>query len=68
MNNQKLNYIVVTITLIAIMAYLLQWTAKHDNQIMLAAQNYEKCVQNKYKTTPSAWYNENGEYPICDNQ
>ncbi len=60
----KIFYFLLLATLIGI---YLNWTAKHDEQIMMAADKYETCVMNEYNTTPSAWYQEHGEYPYCEN-
>lgn len=42
------------------------WSAHHDTQVQASAERYEKCVATKLHTTPSAWYNEHGEYPVCE--
>ena len=43
-----------------------RWAANRDIKEMAAAIMYEDCVQREYNTTPSAWYQEHGEYPSCE--
>jgi len=54
------------ITIIAVIVGILMWSAHHDTQVQASAERYEKCVATKLHTTPSAWYNEHGEYPVCE--
>jgi len=56
-------YIVLAMTLIA---GLLIFFEKRDNELMEWAHKYEKCVEENYLTTPSAWHQEHGNYPECD--
>ena len=50
----------------SVMISVLKWTEHRDKELMEWAEKYEICVANQYHTTPSAYYNENGEYPECD--
>lgn len=47
-------------------AIFLSWVNKHDKAIEQSSEAYEKCVMAEYNTTPSAWYNEHGQYPECN--
>lgn len=46
---------------------VLHWSIQRDQKIMVAAEAYEQCVKTEYNTTPTAWYEAHGEYPICQN-
>ena len=57
-----------TITILIIIAAIvgiLSLASQHDKAAMASAEKYEKCVEKEYHTTPSEWYNEHGEYPVC---
>lgn len=56
---------IVTIIIIA-MAGFMKWTSWHDEQTMIAADKYEKCVKDQYGVTPAYWYEMHGEYPTCE--
>lgn len=59
----------LTLLMVAItMVYYISWTVRRDEQLMKSMEAYEDCVQDEYNTTPSAWYDEHGEYPTCDPQ
>lgn len=56
------------LTLIIIgMALFMKWSIWHDEQIMKAADVYEKCVVRVYGKSPAHIYVETGEYPECVN-
>lgn len=60
---------IVTVLLIAIaFIAILYWADKRDEAVMISAERYEECVRNEYHTTPSAWYAEHGEYPVCESK
>ena len=55
----------MTIVIIA-MTVVLVWLAQRDVELMEWATLYEDCVMVEYNTTPTVYYNENGEYPECE--
>jgi len=65
MNSEKINAYSMLVLIVVIMGAILYWSGKHDKMVEYAAIRYENCVEKKYHTTPSAWYNEHGEYPVC---
>ncbi|MFZ2152299.1 MAG: hypothetical protein WAV09_04285 [Minisyncoccia bacterium] len=42
------------------------WTVDHDKKVEQASVRYELCVNNQYGTSPAQWYEEHGQYPVCD--
>ena len=55
----------ILLIIIGAMIGILILSSKHDKAITASAERYEKCVEKEYHTTPSEWYNEHGEYPVC---
>ena len=68
MENLKDNLIYLLVgTLIAIFIGGIQVSSSNrDKDLMNWAELYEVCVMREYKTTPTEYYNENGEYPEFD--
>lgn len=42
------------------------WTADRDKKVEQASARYELCVHNQYGMSPAQWYEEQGQYPVCD--
>lgn len=59
--------IITLVAIIGVITGILMWSADHDKKVEASAKAYEECVQREFGTTPSAWYNENGQYPVCSN-
>lgn len=57
--------IVFTLVIITFVSGLI-WADSRTDKLMESAEVYEECIMNQYNTTPSAYYNENGEYPYCE--
>lgn len=36
-----------------------------EDKLQVAMVEYEKCIQDEYKTTPTEYYLNHGEYPKC---
>lgn len=64
---KPLTILTTTLLAIALLYGLFQWMQARDEAIAQGAQAYEECVKREFGTTPSAWYNEQGEYPVCNN-
>lgn len=58
------NSIIITIVLIGIAGVTL-WSAAHDKKIEEVAEQYEECVRTEMHTTPTAYYDQYGEFPEC---
>lgn len=43
------------------------WGDIRERDIRSAAVAYERCVQSEYHMTPTAWYEQTGQYPLCGN-
>ena len=56
----------ITILLIGTMVGAIKWMEKIDSEREQAYAKYEACFALQYRTTPSAWYEANGELPECD--
>lgn len=39
---------------------------KRDQKLMVAMDKYEECVKKEYGVSPQYWFEENGEYPVCE--
>lgn len=65
MKDTIINSIIVTVIL-AVMLGITLWSAKHDKEVEVSAEKYEKCVQTEMHTTPTAYYDQYGEYPKCE--
>ena len=65
MKSKKINAYSTLVLLVVLMGAMLYWSAQHDKMVQYAAEKYEHCVEKKYHTDTSAWYNEHGEYPVC---
>lgn len=63
--NETLKQIAIATLLIGVAGSIVMWSNANDKRVMEAADKYEECVKTKMHTTPSAYYNENGEYPTC---
>lgn len=65
MKDTTINSIIVTIILGAMLSITL-WSAKHDKQVEASSEKYEECVRTEMHTTPTAYYDQHGEYPKCE--
>lgn len=66
-NLKEISIIVLSGLLLGlILISVLVWSNHRDEELMVWAERYEICVANNYHTTPTAYYNEYGEYPECD--
>lgn len=64
---KPLTTLTIILLAIALLYGLVQWMTGRDAAIAAGAQAYEECVAREFGTTPSAWYNDHGEYPVCNN-
>lgn len=62
---ENLKIVLVSVVVIIGMIFILNWSSKHDEQVMEAGDRYQKCVEDQYRTSPASYYQENGEYPEC---
>lgn len=65
MKDTIINSIVVTI-IIAGMLGITLWSAGHDKEAEVSVEKYEECVRIEMHTTPTAYYDQHGEYPKCE--
>lgn len=65
MKDTIINSIIVTIIL-GVMLGITLWSGKHDKQVEASVEKYEECVRTELHTTPTAYYDLNGEYPKCE--
>ena len=63
---KPLTTLTIILLAIALIYGLFHWMGKRDEAVVASAQAYEECVLKEFATTPSAWYNEHGEYPMCN--
>jgi len=62
--------IIITTLAVAFCITAIVWglvlSRERDARLAEWADSYEKCVELKYSTTPSAWYAIYKQYPECD--
>ena len=58
--------VIIGIIVIVAIALFIQWTGERDKKLMEWSIQYEECVEREYKTTPTQWRLEHGEYPECN--
>lgn len=68
MENKGINTLIILTVFILLSGALIglfKLWEKQDAKTAVDAQAYENCVMKEYNTTPPAYYQMNGEYPVC---
>ena len=65
-NLQKTRTWITIVVVTAILWLIVSLLRKHDEEMQQNAELYEACVQEEFGTTPSAWYETQGSYPVCE--
>lgn len=60
------NVVYVVLGLMVVVAVNV-WAAGMDKERSNAADNYKQCVVREYGMTPTQWYEQHNQYPLCGN-
>jgi len=63
--NENIKTVFFVAMMVVVIGGVVVWSGKHDEQVAQASDKYETCIMEQMHMTPSAYYNENGEYPEC---
>lgn len=66
--NNRFAYTFLGVLALLLLVAFLRWTGEQDVKRAAWADAYEQCVREQYHTTPTAWYDQHGEYPDCQTQ
>lgn len=53
------------LALLALVSFV-YWTNDHDAKVAKATERYELCVINTFGINPSAYYDQYGQWPVCE--
>lgn len=63
--SDNLSFVVLPSFVLAILVATFIFFGWRDTRLNEWASRYEECVKVEYNTTPTAWYLEHNEYPVC---